>query len=90
MKRLAIELPDEALPALGLSPAEAEREACLVLAIHWYAQGRLSQGTAARLAGLSRADFLVALGAAKVPAIQITADELREDVGHGIAADRQR
>jgi predicted HTH domain antitoxin len=90
MNHLSIDLPEEALAALGLSPEEATREARRVLAVHWYSQGRISQGTGARIAGLSRQEFLAALAEAKVPAIQITADELREDVESGVAADRQR
>jgi predicted HTH domain antitoxin len=70
---LIIELPDEALAALALAPDEAVREARRILAIHWYAEGRISQGTGAAIAGLSRLQFIEALAAAKVPAIQITA-----------------
>ena len=90
MLKLTIELPDEALAALTLSPDEATREARQIMAIHWYAEGRISQGTGAAIAGLSRSQFIDALAAAKVPAIQVTADELREELAHGIGADRQR
>lgn len=90
MNQLSFDLPEEALAALGLSPEEAVREARRVVAVHWYDQGRISQGTGARIAGLSRQEFLAALAEAKVPAIQITADELREDVERGVAAGRQR
>ncbi|HWE40335.1 MAG TPA: UPF0175 family protein [Isosphaeraceae bacterium] len=55
MPKLTIELPDEAFAALDLSPDEAKREAGRILAIQWYAEGRISQGTAAAIAGLSRA-----------------------------------
>jgi len=90
MNQLVIDLPEETLAALGLSPEEATREARRILAIHWYDQGRISQGTGARIAGLSRQDFLAALSEAKVPAIQITAEELREDVERGCATNHQR
>ena len=90
MNHLSFDLPEEALAALGLSPGEATREARRIVAVHWYDQGRISQGTGARVAGLSRQDFLAALAEAKVPAIQITAEELREDVERGVAAGRQR
>ena len=90
MDPLLIDLPAEALAALGLSAEEATREARRILAIHWYDQGRISQGTAARIAGLSRAELIEALAAAKVSAIQVTAEELREDVERGVAAGRQR
>jgi predicted HTH domain antitoxin len=89
MRQLAIDLPDEALAALGLAPDEATREARRVLAIHWYAEGRISQGTGAAIAGLSRPQFIEALAAAKVPAIQATADELREELADGVGAHRR-
>jgi predicted HTH domain antitoxin len=90
MDHLSIDLPAEALAALGLSPEEATQEARRILAIHWYDQGRISQRTGVRIAGLSRQEFLSVLAEAKVPAIQVTPDELREDVELGVAADRQR
>ncbi len=90
MTQLTIELPDEALAALALAPDEATREARRILAIHWYSEGRISQGTGAAISGLSRLEFIEALGAAKVPAIQVTAQELREKLADGVGAHRQR
>jgi predicted HTH domain antitoxin len=90
MNRLSIELPDEALEALGLSPEAATREARRILALSWFEQGRISQGTGSRIAGLSRQEFLLALGEAKISPIQATFDELNEEVSRGIAADRER
>ena len=40
----------------------------------------LSEGKAAEIAGLTRADFLEALFRAKVPACQITVEELKEEL----------
>ena len=88
MSRIDFDLPDEALAALNLSPDEAAREARRIVAVHWFAQGRISQGTGARIAGLSRAEFLLALGEAKVSPIQVTLDELSEEVSRGVGADR--
>ena len=90
LNHLSFDLPEEALAALGLSPEEATREVRRIVAVHWYDQGRISQGTGARIAGLSRQEFLAALGEAKIPAIQVTADEVREEAGRGVAASRQR
>ena len=90
MTQLTIELPDEALAALALPPDEATREARRILAIHWYSEGRISQGTGAAIAGVSRLEFIEALGTAKVPVIQVTAQELREERADGVGAHRQR
>ena len=49
----------------------------LAAAIHWYDRGDLA-GNGAEIAGLSRADFLDALFRAKVPACQVTIEELKE------------
>ncbi len=90
MNQLLIELPEEALAALQVSPEEATQEARSILAIHWYEQGRISQGTGARIAGLSRHDFLIALGEAKVSAMQPDKDELSEVPPRAVKADSER
>jgi hypothetical protein len=90
MRQLIIELPDEALAALEMAPDEAAREVRRILAIHWYAAGRISQGTGAALAGLARTQFIEALAAAKVPTIQTTIEELREEVTDGVGTLRHR
>ena len=53
----------------------------IAAAIQWYHRELISQGRAAEIAGLSRADFLDALFRARVPACQITVDELKEELG---------
>jgi predicted HTH domain antitoxin len=90
MRQLIIELPDEALAALEMAPDEAVREARRILAIHLYAAGRISQGTGAALAGLARTQFIEALAAAKVRALQTTVEELREEVADGVGTHRRR
>ncbi|HLF95829.1 MAG TPA: UPF0175 family protein [Methylococcaceae bacterium] len=44
--------------ALRLSPAEFAREMRIAAAVQWYAQGRVSQGRAAEIADLCRAEFI--------------------------------
>ncbi len=90
MNRLSIDLPEEALAAFQVSLEEPTQEARRILAIHWYDQGRISQGTGARIAGLSRHDFLMALGEAKVSAMQPDRDELSEVPPRAVKADRER
>ncbi|MGC8641863.1 MAG: UPF0175 family protein [Isosphaeraceae bacterium] len=90
MSQLTIQLPDEALAALALAPDEATREASRILALHWYSEGRISPGPGAAIAGLSRSEFIDALSAARVPAIQVTVDELREELADRVGAHRQR
>lgn len=65
------------------SPEEFADAMRLAVAMHWYSQGLISQGKAAEIAGLDRARSLDELFRRKVPAIQITLEELREELGRG-------
>ncbi len=80
MTNLTIPLPDNAFSALRLSPAEFVCEMRIAAAVHWYAQQQVSQGRAAELAGLSRAEFIAELFHRKVPAIQVTLEELQQEI----------
>ncbi len=52
----------------------------LAAAIDWYRQGLVSQGRAAEIAGVSRADFIEALAARKIEVVQIDPDELEQEL----------
>jgi predicted HTH domain antitoxin len=80
---LSINLPDEVLFELHQSPDEAERDARLAVAIEWYRRGALSQGRAAEIAGLARADFMDELAARKIDVVQPDLAELRREMGLG-------
>ena len=71
-----------AFGALRLAPNEFAREMRVAAAVQWYAQGVVSQGKAAELADLTRAEFLQELHHRKIPACQVTADELADEI-HG-------
>jgi len=58
---LTVELPESVLAALRCAPEDFPSEMRLAAAATWYEQGRVSQEIAAQIAGLSRADFLLAL-----------------------------
>ena len=77
MATVTVEVPESAFSALRRSPEEFAREMRIAAAIQWYHQELISQGKAAEIAGLTRADFLEALFRAKVPACQITVEELK-------------
>ena len=61
MTTLAVELPESVFSALRQSPQEFVKEMRIAAAVKWYELGQLSQGKAAEVAGLSRADFIEAL-----------------------------
>ncbi|HVS13712.1 MAG TPA: UPF0175 family protein [Thermoanaerobaculia bacterium] len=74
--RLTLEIPDETLDALREDPASFAGELRLAAAIKWFELGRLSQGRAAELAGLSRSAFLEALDRFGVSPFQYGVDEV--------------
>ena len=78
MRTIVIEFPDDVEFPLSDSDEAFAQELRLAAATFWYDKGLISQGKAAEIAGLSRADFLDALFRAKVPACQETIEELEE------------
>ena len=83
MVQMTIEMPEGALAALRKDPASFAREMRLAAAIKWYELGEVSQGRAAEIAGLSRQEFLTALGRYRVSPFQYTAAEVLEEAGRG-------
>jgi predicted HTH domain antitoxin len=87
---ITVQVPDALLQNLDTSSEELDREIRLAAAIHLYGRGLVTQGTGAEVAGLSRRDFIAALGRAEVPACQVTSEELTEEVERAYQAHRQR
>ncbi len=82
MVQVMIELPEGVLASIREDPAGFARELRLAAAVKWYEMRRVSQGRAAEIAGLSRAEFIDALGRFRIPVFQVGADELADEV-HG-------
>ncbi|NJL26561.1 MAG: UPF0175 family protein [Thermoanaerobaculia bacterium] len=79
--QVTIEYGDEILLGVGLSPEQFAREARLLLAAKLYDLGKVSSGQAARLSGMERVEFLLAL-----PRVGVTVSNLRaEDADAEIA-----
>ena len=83
MARVELEIPEGVLAALRFSPDEFSRELRLAAAVLWYERGKVSQGRAAEIAGISRATFIDALGHFGVSPFQDTAEELTDEVMRG-------
>lgn len=73
---LTFELPRQLLSTFRQEPEAFLAAMRLAAAVKWYETQQVSQAKAAEIAGLSRAEFLVALDQFGVTPFQITADEL--------------
>jgi predicted HTH domain antitoxin len=74
-----LNIPDETLVALKLSPEAAERDIVLVAAIKLFEVGRLSAGAAAQLAGLPNPVFMTKLAEYGVPVFVLAEAEISRD-----------
>lgn len=79
---LTIDIPETSFAILRTTPVDFGQALRLAAAVKWYEIGRISQAKAAELAGISRAEFLKALGEFQVSPYQITPDELAAEVGN--------
>jgi predicted HTH domain antitoxin len=86
---LTIDVPQGVLAHLAPTPEGASKELLLAAAIELYREGRISQGQGTLMAGMSRAQFLDELFRARVPACQVTVDELMEEVNRAVEAHRE-
>ena len=80
MVHLSLDLPRDVFSAVRQDPDGFVREMRAAAAVKWYENGVISQGKAAEIAGLSRAEFVNALNQFKVSPFQYNADEIVAEV----------
>ena len=78
--QLVLDLPESAFSSLRLSPAEYIDEMRRTAAVKWYEMRRISQGKAAELCGVSRAQFIHILSDYKVSVLQDDPTALASEV----------
>jgi predicted HTH domain antitoxin len=75
---IQLEIPDSIAHAMRLPSADQQRQLLVELALALYAQGILSFGKARELAGLSKYEFGLLLGARQIPR-HYSAEDLHDD-----------
>ena len=78
---VTINVPETSFSILRTTPKEFAQELRLAAAVKWYEIGKISQSKAAELAGISRTEFLKALGQFNVSPYQTAPDDLAAEVG---------
>ena len=79
MRAVVIEFPEDVFSTLRRSPNEVAEEVKLAAAIDWYRRGLVSQGRAAEIAGVPRADFIDALAVRGIEPVQVDLETLDEE-----------
>ena len=80
MVTVTFELPEDVLSSVRKDPERFTQELRLAAAVKWYEMGLVSQGRAAEISGLSRSEFISALGRFEVSIFQHNIDEIAEEV----------
>jgi predicted HTH domain antitoxin len=82
-RAITLELPEDVFSALRRSPEEFVSALRLAAAVHWYQRGQVSQEKAAQIAGLDRADFLLALAREQVDVFVVSLPDLQQELERG-------
>ena len=80
---LTIKYPEDLLLSLKESKEEFEIEAKYLLALKLYELGKISSGRAAKLAGLTRVEFLIKLEKYRISPFQVDLEEILEEARSG-------
>lgn len=80
MTQIVLDFEPGAFSALRLGPKEFSQELKTAAVVQWYAEQRISQSKACEILGISRSRFLDELYRRKVPAIQVTPEELEQEI----------
>jgi predicted HTH domain antitoxin len=79
MSQIVLDIPNETLLALKMTPEEAATVLRLAAAMKLFELGQLSSGAAARLAGIPRTVFLTRLADYGVDTFRLSAEELDKE-----------
>jgi predicted HTH domain antitoxin len=85
MRTLTVELPERAVQLLGKTPQDATRHLAELAYVELFRRGAVSSGLAAERLGISKDDFRELLSTHDVPYIDMTEEELRQEVEAAMA-----
>ncbi len=77
---VTVELPKQVLGLLALTPDEAAMYLKTLALIELFRRGEISGGWAAKRLGMSKSDFIDLLAAHEVPYIDLSEEELRQEL----------
>jgi predicted HTH domain antitoxin len=80
MAALTLEIPELIFSFMRVTPEIFIEQMKLTAAAEWYEQGRISQETAAGIAGLDRTDFLLALARMGKDSFKVDFDDLDREL----------
>ncbi|HZF00894.1 MAG TPA: UPF0175 family protein [Methylomirabilota bacterium] len=82
-KQVTVEVPDESLEVLGEDAAKFGREMLVAAVLRWFEEGRLSQGQASEMLGLTRGHFFDLLYEHRISPVQMSVEDLEKDFQRG-------
>jgi predicted HTH domain antitoxin len=83
-KQVTVEVPEDAVRIFGGRDSDRfAREMYETAVVKWFDEGRISQGKAAELLGITRGELFDVLWRHKVSPIQMTPEELKEEFKRG-------
>ncbi len=82
MTNITLSFPETTFSALRKTPDEFAQEMRIAAAVKWYELEQVSQGKAAEIAGLTRAEFIQALSRYKVSPFQYTEADLSRELSN--------